>query len=59
MGILFTITVVGFSSLSTMILLYLAVLRSGAQSVTVYRDIRYSNVSDKYKGVRQQGIIEY
>ena len=35
-----------------------AVLGSGAQSVTVNRDARRSNGSDKYKGVRQQDIIK-
>ena len=31
------------------ILIYLAVLRSGAQSIIINRDTRYNNGSDKYK----------
>ena len=50
--------VVGPSS-SAIILLYPAILRSGAQSVTADRNTYYSDDSDKYKGVRQQGIIKY
>ena len=37
--------------LLAIILLYPAILRSGAQSVTVDRDTRRSNNSNKYKGV--------
>ena len=33
-------------------LLYLAVLSTGAQSVTADRNIRYSDGLDEYKGVR-------
>ena len=35
------------------------VLGTGAQSVTVNRDIRRSDISNKYEGVRQQYIIKY
>ena len=38
---------------SDILLLNLVVLGSGAQSVTVDRDTRRSNSSNKYKGVRQ------
>ena len=43
----------------TIILLYPAVLRSGAQSIIIIRDIRCSNGSNKYKEVGQQYIIKY
>ena len=47
------LTGMGFSS-SAIALLYLAVLGTGAQSVTADRDVRRSNKgSDKYKKVRQ------
>ena len=46
----FIIVIMKFSS-SAIILSYLAVLRSGAQSVTADRDTRRSNNSGKYKGV--------
>ena len=49
---------VEFSS-SAIILLYPAVLRSGAQSVTADRNTRRNNGSNQYKGVRQQYITEY
>ena len=52
------LTGVGFSSL-VIILSYLAILCSGAQSVTADRNTRYSDSSNKYKGVRQQYIIKY
>ena len=39
--------------LSAIMLLYLATLRSGAQSVTVDRDTQRSDSTDKCKGVRQ------
>ena len=48
--LLLIIAGVGFP-LSVILLLYPAILRSGAQSVTVDRDTHYSNVLDKYKGV--------
>ena len=51
-ALLFAAIGVAFFPLVIM-LLYLVVLRSGAQSVTADRDTRYSNNSDKYKGVRQ------
>ena len=41
------------------LLLNLIVLGTGAQSVTANRDIRRSDNSNKYEGVRQQYIIEY
>ena len=53
-----------FSSLVTrppqldMLLSNLTVRGSGAQSVTADRDIRRSNGSNKYKGVRQQYIMK-
>ena len=50
------ITGVGFFSL---VMLYLVILRSGAQSVIADRDTRRSDGSDKYKGVGQQYIIKY
>ena len=53
------IIIMGFSSSSAIILLYLAVLGTGAQNITVNRDTRRSNYLDKYKGVRQQNIIKY
>ena len=56
--LLFFVMGVGFSLL-VMMLLYLAVLGTGAQSVTADRDIRRSNSSNGYKGVRQQYIIKY
>ena len=43
------ITGVGFFSLA-IALLYLAILRSGAQSITADRNTWCSNSSDKYKG---------
>ena len=46
-------------SLLAIMLLYLAILYSGAQSVTAERNTRRSDGSDKYKGVRQQYITEY
>ena len=49
---------VRFSSLA-MVLLYLAVLCSGAQSIIVDRDTRRSNSSNQYKEVEQQCITEY
>ena len=48
--LLFIIAGVGFSFLAIM-LSYLAVLCSGAQSVTTDQDTRYSNSSNKYKKV--------
>ena len=48
----------GFSSF-TILVLYPAVLRSGAQNIITNRDIRRSNSLDKYKGVGQQRIIKY
>ena len=44
---------------SAIVLSNQGVLSSGAQSVTVNRDIRRSNDSDKDAAVRQQGIMEY
>ena len=44
--------------LSVIVLLYLVALGTGAQSVTTDRDARRSDGSNKYKGVRQQGITE-
>ena len=41
------------SPLLAIILLYLAILRSGAQSVIMNRNARRSDDSDKYKGVGQ------
>ena len=46
---LFIITGVGFS-LSAILLLYLAVLGTGAQSITANRDTRRSDGSNEYKG---------
>ena len=51
-SLLLIVTGVGFSSLA-MLLLYPAILCSGAQSVTADRDVRRSDGSDKYEGVRQ------
>ena len=45
--------------LSAIVLLYPAVLRCSAQSITADRDTHHSNSPDKYKGVRQQYITEY
>ena len=47
------------SSSSAIILLYLVILGTGAQSVTANRNTRYSNSLDEYKGVQQQDIIKY
>ena len=49
--LLFITMSVGFSFL-IIILLYLAVLRSGAQSIIADRDTRHSNSLDEYKGVQ-------
>ena len=40
-------------------LLYQVVLSTGTQSITVNRNTRRSNGSDKDKAVQQQYIIEY
>ena len=40
-----------FSFLSVIMLLYLAALSTGAQSITADRDTQYSNNLDKYKKV--------
>ena len=37
----------------------LVILGTGAQSITTDRDIRRSDGSNKYEGVRQQYIIKY
>ena len=55
----FTIIGMGFSPLLAITLLYLAILGTGAQSVTANRDTWRSDGSDEYKGVQQQGIIKY
>ena len=41
----------GFSFLSAIMLSYLAILGTGAQSVTVNRNTWHSDTSDEYKGV--------
>ena len=56
--LLFIVAGIGFFS-SVILLLYLVILCSGAQSVTADRDTRRSDGSNKYKGVRQQYIIKY
>ena len=45
--------------LLVIVLLYLVILSTGAQSVTADKNARRSNASDKYKRVRQQDIIKY
>ena len=58
-GFLFFFVSPFLPSESAMLLLNLVVLGTGAQSVIMNRDIRRSDNSNKYEGVRQQYIIKY
>ena len=59
MGFSSIIIGIKFFSLLAIVLLYLVILKSGAQSIIADRDTQHSNSLDEYKGVWQQGIIKY
>ena len=56
---LLSFLLIAWSPRSNILLLNLIILGTGTQNVTADRDTRRSNYSNKYKGVRQQGIIKY
>ena len=55
----FIIKFMGYFSSSAIMLLYLIILSTGAQSITVDRDARRSDGPDEYEGIKQQYIIKY